>query len=258
MNSFFCRLLVLSIVAASPSIAVATMQQSRPLPVDSRLRVMTYSPNGIHHYVGYYNYQASILLEEGEEVETISMGDTMAWQIVPAQNRIFIKPIASNPADANTNMLLITNKRVYHFVLEASEVGEDGVNDPNLVFETKFLYPTAEGDGAVQRFNKQKTPDLSEPEKYNFNYTISGSENLAPLRAFDDGEFSYFQFENINADIPAFFLVDGEGNEELINYRIADDYVVVERVSSVFTLRHGKEVVCVFNEARPLVKNIKK
>ncbi len=256
MNSFICRLLILFLTVLAPSASWA-VQKSRPLPADSRLRVITYNPNGIHHYTGYYNYQASILLEDGEEVQTISMGDTRSWQIVPQGNRIFIKPIADNPEDAQTNMLLITTKRVYHFILQAAEVGEDGINDSKLVFETKFLYPESRNEtgGSVIQLGKQRGPDLSEPEKYNFNYTISGSELVEPLRVFDDGEFTFFQFKGVNADLPAFFLVDSRGEEELVNYRVSGEYIVIERVTSVFTLRHGKDVVCVFNETRPLPSN---
>jgi type IV secretion system protein VirB9 len=249
---FFIRI-VIAMLLIGPSLAGA-MQESRPLPGDSRLRVITYQPNAIHKYVGYYDFQASILLEDGEEVKTVSMGDTSSWQIVPSGNRIFIKPIADNPEEANTNMLLITNKRVYHFILEASEVGEEGINDPNLVFETKFVYPDS-GGSAVEQFNNKKGPDLSQPENFNFNYTISGSEVIAPVRIFNDKEFTYFQFNHKNAEVPAFFLIDADGRESLINYRVVGDYIVIERVSSQFTLRHGSDITCVFNESSPLVKN---
>ena len=231
------------------------IQKSRPLPGDHRLRVITYNPNVMHHYVGFYDYQASILLEQDEKVQTLSMGgDPSTWQIVPSGNRIFIKPIADNPDDAKTNMLLITNKRIYHFILEAAEVGLEGINDPNLVFETRFVYPDAVGTDIVKTYSSKLSdvPDLSEPEKYNFNYTISGSEEIAPIRVFDDAEFTYFQFNKTNAEIPAFFLVDSEGNEALINYRAVQDYIIVERVTSQYTLRHGNDAVCVFNEAKPL------
>ena len=91
----------------------SAMQESRPLPGDSRFRVITYNPHAMHHYVGYYDYQASIILEEGEEVQTLSMGgDPSSWQIVPSGSRIFIKPISDNPEDAKLNALLITNKRI--------------------------------------------------------------------------------------------------------------------------------------------------
>ena len=56
------RLLVVIAILFGPLTSMA-IQESRPLPVDSRLRVITYNPNEIHHYVGYYNYQQSILLE---------------------------------------------------------------------------------------------------------------------------------------------------------------------------------------------------
>ncbi len=242
------------LLMATPAFAV---QESRPLPSDPRLHVITYSPNGIHKYVGYYDYQASILLEEGETVKTISMGNTEGWQIVPAGNRIFIKPIADNPADTETNMLMITNKRVYHFVLQSAEVGPEGINDKKLVFETRFVYPDGD-NSAIQQYNKQQGPDLSEPEKYNFNYTISGSQYIAPMRVFDDGEFTYFQFSHKNAEVPSFFLVDSEGKESLVNYRVANDYIVLERVSSQLTLRHGTDVACIFNESKPLEKKTKK
>lgn len=257
MKKFIFFIGLLSIIIAHAPLAsyAAALQESRPLPGDSRLRVITYSPHKIHHYVGYYDYQASILLEKGEEVQTLSMGgDPSTWQIVPSGSRIFIKPVADNPEDAKTNVLLITNKRIYHFILEAKEVGPRGIDDPDLVFETRFVYPDAVGTDIVQQYTTKSKdiPDLSEPEKYNFNYTISGNEEIAPLRVFDDGEFTYFQFTKSNAELPAFFLVDSEHKEALLNYRAVDDYIIIERVTSQFTLRHGNNVACVFNESRPL------
>jgi len=246
--------IVLTVLALLLPLCANALQVSRPLPGDSRLHVITYNPNTIHKYVGYYDFGASILLESGEEVKTISMGDPNAWQIAPSGNRIFIKPIADNPEDTITNMLMITNKRTYHFVLEAAEVGEEGINDPDLVFQTTFVYPDAESSDITQ-ISRKSGPDLSDPSKYNFNYTMSGSSIIAPIRVFDDGEFTYFQFSKKNAEIPAFFLVDSQHREALVNYRIMGDYVVVERVTSQFTLRHGGEITCIFNEARPLRVN---
>ena len=71
---------------------------------------------------------------------------------------------------------------------------------------------------------------------------------IEPLQVFDDGEFTYFKFRDINADIPGIFLVHDDHSEALINYRIAGRYVVVERVAGRFTLRYGKSFICVFNE----------
>jgi type IV secretion system protein VirB9 len=250
---------IIIIIMLSPLASLA-MQESRPLPSDHRLRVMTYSPNSMHHYVGYYGYEASIVLEEGEKVQTLAVGgDPSTWQIVPSGSRIFIKPIADNPEDAKMNALMITNKRTYYLIIEAAEVGPLGMDDPNLVFETRFVYPDATGTDLVKKISSSDAdiPDLSEPGKYNFNYTISGSELLAPMRVFDDGEFTYIQFNKKVTEVPAIFMVDTEGKEALINFRSVRDYIIIERVTSQFTLRNGNDAACIFNESRPL-KKIKK
>ena len=114
-----------------------------------------------------------------------------------------------------------------------------------------FILSTIRTQGAIKTFEtvEDKGPDLADPKRYNFSYTISGEAfDIEPIRIFDDGEFTFFKFRDINAEIPAIFLVDSQGREALINYRITDDYVVVERVTNRFTLRHGEDVICVFNE----------
>tara|TARA_A100001015_G_C14639158_1_gene574736 strand:- start:299 stop:508 length:210 start_codon:yes stop_codon:yes gene_type:complete len=47
---------------------------------------------------------------------------------------------------------------------------------------------------------------------------------------------------------PAIFYVDSDGYEGIVNFRVKNNYIIVERVSAVFTLRHGVDTLCVFNE----------
>lgn len=239
--------LALSVAIVAPS--AHAIQEYKPLSVDKRIRTYTYNPNEVYVFTAHYGYQSSIELDPKETISVISLGDAMSWQIEPLGNRIFIKPVEP---DATTNMSVITDKRTYHFELYAEEA--EGIRDEGMVFSARFYYPEAES-GAVRTFKSTqvKLPNIQEePEKYHFNYTLSGSEGIAPVRVFDDGEFTYFQFRNKNADVPAFFLVDNEGRESLINYRVLEDYIVVERVGSQYTLRNGSEVTCVYNESRPL------
>ncbi len=248
--------LVSMVLCANTAFAV---RESRPLPVDPRLRIVTYAPNDVIKFTGHYEFQSSIVFEEGEVINTISMGTTTAWQIVPSGNRIFLKPIED---DATTNMTVITNKRIYNFELHAREVDEElGINDDQLVFVMTFRYPdstSTSGSSVMFYGSSALEPDLSEPEKYNFNYTISGSDEIAPIRIFDDGEFTYMQFPRKNAEIPAIFRVAPDGTESIVNYRMQGSYMVVERVASQLTLRSSDEVACVFNETRPLKKPLKK
>lgn len=227
---------------------VFAIRESRPTPIDSRIRVMVYNPDDVFKYIGYYGYQASIELAKNEEVVSISMGDTTAWQIVPAGNRIFIKPIEQ---DATTNMTLITNKRTYFFELYAEEA--EDIRDPEIVFNVRFIYPDEEEEEHLRTYSTSSTgPDLTHPEKYNFSYYISGNEEIAPIKIFDDGEFTYLQFRDKNAELPAIFAVNEDLIESMVNYRLAPDnsnMVIIEQVFAKLAIRHGKKIVCVFNEA---------
>jgi type IV secretion system protein VirB9 len=226
------------------------LRKPRPMPIDSRIQIINYNPDDVFSFTGFYGYQSSIEFAEDETVESISMGDSLAWQIVPSGRRIFLKPIEP---DAVTNMTVLSNHRLYHFELHAEEA--EDIHDERLVFTLRFLYPDegAVAGGGIHQYASSSLPDLETPEKYNFDYTVSGSEMSAPIKVFDDGEFTYFQFRNKNAEVPAFFTVDMMGNESIVNYRVAGEYIVLERVASVLTLRNGRDITCVFNENMPMI-----
>ena len=237
--------LLVTFFTASNAFAI---RESRPTPVDSRIRVMVYNPDDVFKFTGYYGYQASIELASNEEVVSISMGDTTSWQIVPAGHRIFIKPMEP---EATTDLTLITNKRTYFFELYAEETTD--IRDPGMVFNVKFIYPDEEEEDHLRTFAKSssKGPDLNHPKNFNFYYSISGNEEIAPIKIFDDGEFTYLQFRDKNNEIPAIFAVDEELMESMVNFRLDpnnSNLVVVEQVFKKLTLRAGKKIVCVFNE----------
>ena len=69
-----------------------------------------------------------------------------------------------------------------------------------------------------------------------------------PTLVFDDGRFTYLRFPG-NREIPAVFHVLGDGGETLVNARMEDDLLVVDRVSRRLMLRAGSAVVGLWNEA---------
>ena len=124
-----------------------------------------------------------------------------------------------------------------------------GINDKDLIFVAKFVYPD-EKDKNLVSFPKilpSDEPDMRDLSIYNFNYQYTGEPAIAPIKIFDNGEFTYFQFAKKNAEIPAIFSVDSEGFESLINFRAAGSYIIVEKVAPQFTLRNGDQIVCVYN-----------
>lgn len=228
--------------------AIHGMQYPRPLAGEPRIKVMNYDSNAIHYYTGFYGYQSSIVFDLNETISTISMGDSTGWQLIPQGNRLFLKPITSA---AETNATIITNMRIYHFEMHAKE--SDSMSNADLAYELRFLY--SENNNPSMNYATTIIPDIADNDNnLNFNYSISGSDKIAPIMAFDDGEFTYLKFRNINVEMPAIFDVDARGNESIINYKSVDDYIVIERVSSLFTLRAGNEITCLFNENIPFIK----
>jgi type IV secretion system protein VirB9 len=220
------------------------LQEPRPIATDYRIRSVRYSPNEIYKFLGHYGYQSSIEFAEDENIQTVSIGDSIAWLIDPSGNRLFIKPIEQ---DATTNMTVITDKRIYHFELHARET--ENIRDTRMIFVMRFAYPDDDYSG-VEFANLEPIPDIqAEPELYNFKYSIQGSDMVSPIRIFDDGNFTYMEFRDKNAEVPAIFHVDAQGNEAIVNFRTRGDYIVVERVSPIMTLRRGGYIVCVYNEA---------
>lgn len=240
----FFRFLVLFAVMFSPYMASAS-QQPRFLGTEKKFRSFIYNPNEVYHYLGHYTYQGFIEFEEGESVGTISMGDPSLWLFEHLANRLFLKPVGED--NSETNMTVITNRRIYHFELTAKEA--KNINDKDLIFVAKFSYPDDKDKNIVEfpKSPKSDEPDMRNLSAFNFSYQYTGEPSIAPIKVFDNGEFTYFQFTKKSAEIPAIFTVDSAGFESLVNFRSAGDYIIVERMAPQFTLRSGPDIVCVYN-----------
>lgn len=231
-----------------------SVQLPRTIGKEKRFRAYIYNQNEVYRYIGYYLSQTYIEFEEGEVVKTISMGDTTAWQTTVMENKLFLKPVGSYP---DTNMTVLTNKRTYYFELDAVDMASS--IDDNVLFYVKFIYPEGD-DKNIVLFNTASTrddkPDLRDLGKYNFNYEFSGSPSIAPIKVFDDGEFTYIEFADKNAEIPAIFSVNSAGYENLVNFRVVENYIVIEQVNTQFTLRSSEDIVCIYNNG--MYKNVKR
>ena len=220
---------------------------TNPIVTDSRIRTFVYGENEVFRLFTNYGYQSNIEFGKNELVETISIGDTSAWQLTPAGNRLFVRAMERK---AHTNMTVITNKRVYQF-----EVFAGDKEDENLMYVVRFYYPESEFDSDVasatsygQIANAMKTPK-NPVEDYNFDYLLTGSQDISPLKVFDDGEKTYFQFPDNNLVVPTIRIVDDTIKTDL-EYRVVGEFVVVDQISSKFELNHGRSFVNVYNQGR--------
>ncbi len=247
------NIFVLFLLATIVWNAYADEQIARSIATSPHIKLMNYSKNNIHKYVGFYGYQSSIIFAADEVIDTISMGVSTGWQLEPKGNRLFIKPSTEGYTD--TNATIITNKRVYHFKLYAKEA--EGLDDPEIAYEVRLQYPNDDIVNSDTRIISEITkgnpeiPDISSATNINFNYTVSGSDYIKPIKVFDYQGFTYLEFKDTNADLPAIFLVDSEGYESLINFRVRGNYIIIERVAAKFTLRNGSDIACLTNHEIP-------
>ncbi len=253
---------ILAIVLFIANSSVAAVIYPRKHGTENRFKSWLYHANGVYHYEGYYTVPTYIEFSQNEKINTIYTPKPKAWSIKPIKNRLFLTPVED---DADTTLTVMTDKRTYFFELHANVA--NGAFDPNIAFYFKFRYPSgiddkksnsSNNDNSIIQYSIIKGPDLSKAENFNFNYTVSGDYMITPIKVFDDGRFTYFEFRDKNGIIPGIFSVDNEGFESMVNFRIINQYLAVEGVFSVFTLRHGHDTVCVFNETmRGLTRNMK-
>lgn len=224
-------LLLLSLTVLTKTVHAA--QTPSPLGTDQRIRQVMFNPDQVYEVTSTFGFQTAIEFSPQETVQVTSIGDSIGWQVVPSGNKLFLKPVAN---DAVTNMTVVTDKRTYYFNLIALRSEALG----SLTYLIRFNYPEAPPIySGLSRGPKN-------PDDLNFNYKVKQDKKMAPVIAFDDGEFTYLQFKDLK-ELPAIFMVGPDGKEALANFRIKGPYVIIERIGAEFVLRNGKATTRLFN-----------
>lgn len=262
--------IILAMVFAASFFNISYAQT--PITTDSRIRTLVYNPNEVYELKFYYNYQSFIEFADDEEIEMISIGEAFAWRLTPSGKRLFIRPLE---IAAHTNMTIITNKRTYHFDIRSDEF--QGKADEDLVYTVRFFYPqfgqplpippqlaipnpipakkpvgavirTPFPGGRVDRDLPGAIERNPQGAELNFSYSLAGrADNITPLKVYDDGSETHFQFAKDNLVVPTISSVDASGNEYQLTYSIRDNYVVVPTISRQFTLRLADALLCIYN-----------
>ena len=218
-------------LAATPALAVTP----RPGPGDPRIHVVDYDPTEVVELRSALGYQLAVEFDPAEKIENVAIGDSLGWQVTPNRraNMLFLKPMSARPP---TNMTVITSLRRYNFQLAVQKQPSRA-----LPFTVRFLYAPP----VVALI--EPPPPPPPPVERNAAYSYEGSAKTLPVKVFDDGRDTYFTFRG-EEDLPAIFAVDPDGGEAVVNTRLRDGYVVVDRVVRGFILRRGSEVTRIYND----------
>ncbi|EEQ92935.1 P-type conjugative transfer protein VirB9 [Brucella sp. ZJ1_1] len=226
---------------------------------DSRVRFVNYQPFNITRIVGSLRSSVQVEFAADEEIAHVALGNSVAWEVAPAGNILFLKPREKQPV---TNISVVTTRRdgstrSYQMELTARdgtvEVGQ------NTYFYLKFRYPADEANARRQQAAARARAAQAEEaddvlalhEAYgprNWRYSAQGSQSLEPQSVYDNGKITTFAFVG-NQEMPAIYIENPDGSESLVSKSVDGNLVMVHAISSKFILRRGKDVLCVFNEA---------
>lgn len=231
------RRVVEFVFACSLALSLTANAESLPRHVaaDTHVKRVMFDPNNVVILKGRFGYQTQITFAPNELVQNVSIGDSLAWQAVPVNNNLFIKPTTAS----KTNMTVLTNLNSYNFQIDS--------NDENVTptYKLQFIYPDAGFDSA----GLTNAVTNFDPDKINWKYSFTGSRDLAPVEAFDNGQFTYFKFKNDGiSHLPSVFIVKTDKTETLVNYHMQGDYLVINTLAKQFTFRDGSTVTSIYND----------
>ncbi|MCG9703042.1 P-type conjugative transfer protein VirB9 [Vibrio natriegens] len=270
MKTFLLTTCLLGLSASA--LALDVPDQS---PRDSNIQTTDYRDNDVVTVTAYVGMSTHIVFSPDETIQHVFTGFADGWETTPQENNLFIKAISTKgtesyfdeegkevkedilitptPRDWKTNLNVVTNKHNYSFALNLG-YGEAGRRQNT--YRLTFSYPEDEAKRKAlelekQELRKQLTPEVNAK---NWDYVMqvgNKSRGIAPIKAFDDGRFTYLTFAQ-NSEIPAIFIISETGQETLINSHIAahdPDTIVVQRLSKQLVLRLDDAVVGITNQA---------
>lgn len=257
------RPLILAATALLPLVAFADVSAQRRSParpaaatyrhalraptartIVQAVQVYPWNDGAVYRLYAAPEHVTDIALQVGETLVSVAAGDTARWTIgdtssgagANKRTHVLVKPFA---AGLRTNVVIATDRRVYHLQLESRV---DGV-----MTALSWIYPQ---DALLALTRKVAEQEVATPaagdlrlDALRFGYRIIGSTpSWRPLRAFDDGRQTFIEFpvSLTSGEAPPLFVVDDRGGVELVNYRLRGRYYVVDRLFDVAELRLGK------------------
>lgn len=240
---------------------------------DPRLREVTYDPRAVVTVPVKRGVVTLVVLDADEAITEVAAGlggdcakPEAAW-CVAAQaggRTLFVK--AKSSASAPNNLAVVTDRRTHAFrflVLADNDarppVYRLVVKAPVVVPPPRRVsLPEVPADVVLPPLPSAPSPReivaerlQAKPLIMNTHYSLAegaGSADIVPTLVFDDGRFTYLRFPG-NREVPAVFHVLGDSSETMVNTRMEDDLLVVDRVSRHMMLRAGSAVVALWNEA---------
>lgn len=223
MQKIMLAILIYGAVATPTSAATFANGSS----FDERMQTVMYNPDDVVKVRIKPGTVSVVQVSSEEKVISVALGDPDAWSVSPKGYSVFFRPkTADNP---DTNVIIVTDKRSYPLYLTSVKA--------NPTFILRYEYPKPK----PILFDNNKIP-CTDGGAVNGRYQVQGDESIKPSKIWDDGRFTCFTWTN-SKTMPVVYRVDADGNENLVNFSMDKNIMVIHDVSPSFILRNGNQVM---------------
>lgn len=209
-------------------------------------QVYAFMPGSLYQVYTSVGKVTDIALQPGERLVgtgPVAAGDTARWIIGTTESgigesrqvHILVKPTLPTLA---TNLVVNSDRRTYHIELQALPA--------TYMASVSWRYPQDELVAIAQRAETERAQapiaQGIDPVHLNFSYRVEGDAvSWKPIRCFDDGQKVYIEMPALSAgtDLPPLFLLGTDNKAELVNYRIQNRYLIIDRLLDRAELRLG-------------------
>jgi len=227
--------------------AAARIQPTRNGYINA-VQVYPFAQGALYQVYSAPGQVTDVALQEGEQLVgsgPVAAGDTVRWIIGDTESgagttkriHILIKP--TRP-DLVSNLVINTDRRTYLLELRSAE--------KTYMASVSWQYPA---DQLIALRRQNAAANSAAPidagvdvARLRFRYRIEGDRPAwRPLSAFDDEQKVYIEMPRgiAQGETPPLFVVGADGKGELVNYRVRQNYYVVDRLFGAAELRLGGE-----------------
>ena len=202
------------------------------------IQIYPWSEGALYQVYAAPGQITDIALEPGESLTgagPIAAGDTARWIIGDTESgsgatrrvHVLVKP---SRTAITTNLVITTDRRTYMLELRSGE-------KPYMP-AVAWAYPQI----SPQRSNVPTTPTIPAVVARNYRYGLTGdTPSWRPVSVYDDGRRVYVEFPRgiVQGEMPPIFVIGSDGQPEIVNSRIYQNILIVDRLFGAAELRLG-------------------
>ena len=203
------------------------------------IQIYPWSEGALYQVYASPGQITNIALEPGESLTgagPIAAGDTARWIIGDTESgsgatrrvHVLVKPTR---ADITTNLVITTDRRIYMIELRSGE-------NPYMP-AVAWAYPQPP---ASHRQAVPAAPIIPAATARNYRYALTGDNPpWRPTSVYDDGRRVYVEFPRgiVQGEMPPLFVIGSEGELQIVNSRIYQNILIVDRLFGAAELRLG-------------------